>query len=311
MAFGIGAPGQLARGARRRGPVQDARRVPRADAADHPAGAGRHHADVGQHQPRADDPRAAVRRLARHPGRPGQRHDRRPPRPGLALRRAAARARSARPASTTSSAATSTARPRSGPSGPNLGLYSVTFNNDLAHDLRHARAVPRVPRGGRAQGVPLLPRSLRPQRPGRRRPRRSCPRYINDMIARMLAGVAPAGRPLFLKIVYHGPKAMEELVRYDPHLVVGILGGSAGHDPRRLPAPRRRPEVRGQGRPLRPQDQQRREPARLRPVPPPDRRRRDRPGRGGQGVSRRPRQARASAPQRPLEDDLKLQADRR
>jgi hypothetical protein len=29
-------------------------------------------------------------------------------------------------------------------------------------------------------------------------------------------------------MVYHGPKAMEELVQYDPHLVVGILGGSAG-----------------------------------------------------------------------------------
>ena len=37
-----------------------------------------------------------------------------------------------------------------------------------------------------------------------------------------------AGRPLFLKMVYHGPKAMEEQVLYDPHLVVGILGGSAG-----------------------------------------------------------------------------------
>ena len=48
------------------------------------------------------------------------------------------------------------------------------------------------------------------------------------MITRMLAGVGPAGRPVFLKIVYHGPKAMEELVRFDPHLVVGILGGSAG-----------------------------------------------------------------------------------
>ena len=33
---------------------------------------------------------------------------------------------------------------------------------------------------------------------------------------------------MFLKIVYHGPKAMEELVSYDPHLVVGILGGGAG-----------------------------------------------------------------------------------
>jgi hypothetical protein len=48
------------------------------------------------------------------------------------------------------------------------------------------------------------------------------------MITRMLAGVAPAGRPVFLKVVYHGPKAIEELVRFDPHLVVGILGGSAG-----------------------------------------------------------------------------------
>src|SRR5207302_1655980 len=45
---------------------------------------------------------------------------------------------------------------------------------------------------------------------------------------RMLAGVGPAGRPQFLKMVYHGPRAMEELFRYDPHLVIGILGGSAG-----------------------------------------------------------------------------------
>ena len=88
---------------------------------------------------------------------------------------------------------------------------------------------------------------------------------------------------------------MEELVRYDPHLVVGILGGSAGHDLRRLQAAARGPEVRRPGRPLRPQDQQRREPARLRPVPAPDRRRRDRPGRGREGLSRRPRQARHHA----------------
>ena len=38
----------------------------------------------------------------------------------------------------------------------------------------------------------------------------------------------PAGRPVFLKMVYHGPRAVEEFVRFDPHLVVGILGGSAG-----------------------------------------------------------------------------------
>src|SRR6185503_18878853 len=54
------------------------------------------------------------------------------------------------------------------------------------------------------------------------------PSFINDHIARTLAGVAQAGRPVFLKIVYHGPRAMQELVEYDPHLVVGILGGSSG-----------------------------------------------------------------------------------
>ena len=52
--------------------------------------------------------------------------------------------------------------------------------------------------------------------------------FINDNILRTLAGVPEAGRPVFLKIVYHGPKAMEELAQYDPNLVVGILGGSAG-----------------------------------------------------------------------------------
>jgi hypothetical protein len=54
------------------------------------------------------------------------------------------------------------------------------------------------------------------------------PEFINDAIVRTLGGVTSKGRPLFLKIVYHGPKAMEELVHYDPHLVVGILGGGAG-----------------------------------------------------------------------------------
>jgi hypothetical protein len=54
------------------------------------------------------------------------------------------------------------------------------------------------------------------------------PEFINDAIVRTLGGVTSAGRPIFLKMVYHGPKAMEELVHYDPHLVVGILGGSAG-----------------------------------------------------------------------------------
>ena len=54
------------------------------------------------------------------------------------------------------------------------------------------------------------------------------PEFINDAIVRTLGGVTAQGRPLFLKMVYHGPKAMEELVHYDPNLIVGILGGGAG-----------------------------------------------------------------------------------
>jgi len=111
--------------------------------------------------------------------------------------------------------------------GANLGLYSVTFNNDLEHDLRTLNAFHAFREEAERKGFryflevfdPNIPKVIAPEILGS---------YSNDMIARMLAGVAPAGRPVFLKVVYHGPKAIEELFRYDPHLVIGILGGSAG-----------------------------------------------------------------------------------
>ncbi len=111
--------------------------------------------------------------------------------------------------------------------GANLGLYSITFNNDSVLDreallqykdfrleaerkgFRHFLEVfdPNIPEAVAADQVPA---------------------FINDAVVRSLAGVTSKGRPIFLKMVYHGPKALEELVHYDPHLVVGILGGSAG-----------------------------------------------------------------------------------
>jgi hypothetical protein len=111
--------------------------------------------------------------------------------------------------------------------GANLGLYSITFVNDLEQDrealrwykefreeaerkkFRHFLEVfdPNVD-----SGIPL----------------EKLGEFINDNIIRALAGVPESGRPLFLKIVYHGPKAMEELAQYDSNLVVGILGGGAG-----------------------------------------------------------------------------------
>ncbi len=111
--------------------------------------------------------------------------------------------------------------------GANLGLYSVTFNNRLDDDLRTLEEYRTFRTEAEAKGFqhflevfdPNAPQDLSPEQ---------IPSFINDQIARTLAGVAEAGRPVFLKIVYHGPKSMEELVAYDPHLVVGILGGGSG-----------------------------------------------------------------------------------
>ncbi|MEO1091811.1 MAG: hypothetical protein AAFX81_14360 [Pseudomonadota bacterium] len=52
--------------------------------------------------------------------------------------------------------------------------------------------------------------------------------FVNDNIVRVIAGVPISQRPRFLKIVYNGPQALEELVAYDPSIIVGILGGGAG-----------------------------------------------------------------------------------
>jgi hypothetical protein len=111
--------------------------------------------------------------------------------------------------------------------GANLGLYSVTFNNDLKRDLDTLERFHEFRREAERKGFRYFLEVFDPNVPGAVAPDK-LPGYVNDMIARMLAGVAGAGRPQFLKIVYHGPKALEELVTYDPHLVVGILGGAAG-----------------------------------------------------------------------------------
>ena len=111
--------------------------------------------------------------------------------------------------------------------GADLGLYSVTFNNDLGHDSETLLRFHEFREEAERKGFRYFLEVFDPNIPGAVDPA-ILPHFLNDNIARMLAGVGDAGRPIFLKIVYHGPRALEELVRYDPHLVVGILGGSAG-----------------------------------------------------------------------------------
>ena len=111
--------------------------------------------------------------------------------------------------------------------GANLGLYSVTFNNDQTRDLETLQRYKEFREEAERKGFRHFLEVFDPNRPEAVSADK-LPGFINDLIARTLAGVAQAGRPVFLKIVYHGPQAMEELVRYDPHLIVGVLGGAAG-----------------------------------------------------------------------------------
>jgi hypothetical protein len=111
--------------------------------------------------------------------------------------------------------------------GANLGLYSVTFVNRLDQDRETLRWFKEFREEAERKRFryflevfdPNVPTGLPPEKLGE---------FINDHILRSLAGVTQAGRPLFLKIVYHGPRSLEELVQYDPNLIVGVLGGSAG-----------------------------------------------------------------------------------
>ena len=111
--------------------------------------------------------------------------------------------------------------------GCDLGLYSMTFNNDIDFDVATLDAYRDFRIEAEHKGFRHFLEVFNPNACGDH-----CPadvgRYINDMIARALAGVVGRARPLFLKIAYNGPAAMEQLAGYDRTLIPGILGGSAG-----------------------------------------------------------------------------------
>ncbi len=111
--------------------------------------------------------------------------------------------------------------------GADLGLYSVTFTNNFERDYETLRAFKEFREEAERKNFryflevfdPNVDTGLPPEK---------LDGFVNDHIIRSLAGVTGKGRPLFLKIAWRGPKAMEELCAYDPQLIVGILGGSAG-----------------------------------------------------------------------------------
>ncbi len=109
-----------------------------------------------------------------------------------------------------------------------LGLYSVTFYNDLEQDVRTIREYAAFREDADDAGVRHFLEVFNPAFPVETATG-DFAAYNNDMIARILAGVSRLDRPIFLKAAYNGPAATEEIAAYDPeNLVFGILGGGAG-----------------------------------------------------------------------------------
>ena len=110
----------------------------------------------------------------------------------------------------------------------NLGLYSITFNNDLEADYNSLMAFRDFRREAAECGFDYFLEVFAPNVEYCGIAPERIPAFVNDALVRALAGVARAHWPKFLKIPYFGPQAMEELAAYDPELIVGILGGWSG-----------------------------------------------------------------------------------
>jgi hypothetical protein len=108
-----------------------------------------------------------------------------------------------------------------------LGLYSITFTNDIDADIVALEAFKEFRADAAAHGISYFLEVFNPN-VERGLPADAIPQFVNDAIIRCLAGLTEAERPRFLKIAYNGPKALEELASFDSGLVVGVLGGGAG-----------------------------------------------------------------------------------
>jgi len=109
-----------------------------------------------------------------------------------------------------------------------LGLYSITFSNDLEADANTLNEYRQFRIAAREAGLQHFLEVFNPAF-DIKLDNASLGDYINDMILKTLAGVTQIDAPLFLKMQFNGQRVMSDLCSYDPeNLVVGILGGSAG-----------------------------------------------------------------------------------
>jgi hypothetical protein len=108
-----------------------------------------------------------------------------------------------------------------------LALYSLTPLGDAERDARALEAYREFRREAEDVGVRHLLEVFAPNVLGAVEPE-DRGRFLSDFVVRALAGVPRAGRPILLKMPYLGSDSLEALAAYDPHLIPGILGGSAG-----------------------------------------------------------------------------------
>jgi hypothetical protein len=114
--------------------------------------------------------------------------------------------------------------------GADLGLYSVTPLDDAELDMVMLERYREFRLEAHREDFRHFLEVFVPNVPGHGPS--DVGRFLPDFVVRTLAAVPRASRPVFLKMPYLGPSAMEALATYDPHLVPGILGGSSGttHD---------------------------------------------------------------------------------
>ena len=85
-----------------------------------------------------------------------------------------------------------------------LGLYSITLNNDATLDRATLEAYRDFRLEARQLDFRHFLEVFAPNAPGDNRIE-DVPRFVNDSIVRLLAGIGRNSRPLFLKIPYFGP----------------------------------------------------------------------------------------------------------
>ena len=118
--------------------------------------------------------------------------------------------------------------PGTPPALTDLGLYSITFMNDPELDRAACEAYRAFRSEAERWGFRHFLEVFNPNVGSDKLSRAEIGAFVNDSIVRVIAAVPQACRPQFLKIAYNGPGPLEELVAYDPSIIVGILGGGAG-----------------------------------------------------------------------------------